>query len=409
VTDACDDLVAGLAHHIPVLACHFHFLRDVGGDLLRVGHDQLRALFRRFKVKGKLRALARDLGRALGTDIAEARRDLSGWQTGCDEGHVLPDGQAGLSAVRATAQWILDYRAEGEDQGFPFDLPYLDFYDRCLAASRAADAFLRRPPLDSRVHRALERFRRIVHPVDSEVPFEKIARSLRPRAELFMELRNALRLRPKPTRRNSTASPSPVLTPAQAVAELRDIEAAVLDLGVALEERRPQRGPAQDQRMAIDIVLSHIQRHGDRLFGHAISLADNVGGGIRLVDRSNNCLEGFFHDLKHRERRRSGRKILTQDLEQLPPAAALAANLRSSDYVAILCGGLDKLPDAFAQLDASSTRRSSVVASIVARAADATDCDVVSASLPKADRELVRAQDIGKRIQAAARSRAPHR
>ena len=30
--------------------------------------------------------------------------------------------------------------------------------------------------------------------------------------------------------------------------------------------------------------------------------------------------------------------ILTQDLEQLPPAAALAINLKSADYVAILCG-----------------------------------------------------------------------
>jgi len=44
-------------------------------------------------------------------------------------------------------------------------------------------------------------------------------------------------------------------------------------------------------------------------------------------------LESFFHDLKHRERRRIGRKILTRDFEQLAPEAALAQNLSRADYV----------------------------------------------------------------------------
>jgi len=133
----------------------------------------------------------------------------------------------------------------------------------------------------------------------------------------------------------------------------------------------------------------------------------SVGGGIRLVDRTNNCLEGLFDDIKHGERRRSGRKILTQDLEQLPPAAALATNLRASDYVAIVCGTLDQLPHAFAQLDAASRRRSALVARDAARPADATDCDVVSASLPRADRVLIRTEHMDQRIRAAAGSRAP--
>lgn len=45
----------------------------------------------------------------------------------------------------------------------------------------------------------------------------------------------------------------------------------------------------------------------------------------RLVDRTNDCLESYFHSLKHGERRRSGRKVVTQDFERLPAAAALAS------------------------------------------------------------------------------------
>jgi hypothetical protein len=401
MADASDDLVAALPHRIPVLACHLHVLRDVGGDLLAEAHDRLRDLCRRCGVKPGLRTLARDLGRALGTDIATARQGLLAWQTDCADGQVLPGGRAGLATVRALAQWVLDFHVDGADQGFPFDLPYLDLHDRGQTACRAADAFLRRPPADAKVHKALRRLRRLLDPIDSEVPFRRVVATLRARAVLFTELRDTLRLRTKPGKH--AAAPA-ALTQEQAAAELRDIEAAVAAYTAALVKRRPERGPAQDQRRAIDLILNHLARHGRFLWGHAITLP---GGGLRLVDRTNNAEETLFHHFKRGERRRSGRKILSQDLEQLPPTAALALNLQHDDYVALLCGSLDQLPHAFAQLDAGSRCRSTLVARAAARVADASDCDVMSASLPTVDRHLIRTDEMDRRIHAAARSRAP--
>jgi hypothetical protein len=253
------------------------------------------------------------------------------------------------------------------------------------------------------VRKAIERLRRILQPADSQVPFVKVADTLRARAGLFTELRSALRLRPT----SGDVEASPRLSTEQAAAELRDIEAAVGALPTSLARRRPERGPAQDRRQAIDIVLTHLDRHGKTLFGHVVRLPDGAGEITRLVDRTNNSLEGLWDTMKHGERRRSGRKILTQDFEQLPPAAALATNLHSSDYVATVCGSLDQLPRAFAQLDAADRRRSCIVSRTAARADDATDCDVVSASLPTADRRLVRTDEMSRRIHAAARSRPP--
>jgi hypothetical protein len=409
VTEAADDLVAECGAKIPVLACHMHFLRDVGRDILRGPHDDLRALVRRFKLKPRLGALVRDLGRALGSEIANGRREVSEWQARADEGHVLPDGQAGLAIVRAVGQWALDHHADGHDQGFPFDLPYLDFHERCRTVCRALDGFLRRPTADAGVDKALRRLQLILRPVDSEVPFQKVTRTLRARAEIFTELREALRLRIKISGRSATTTPAPVLSVDQAAVELRDIESAIRALKASLADRRPERGPARDQRQAIDIVLAHLERHGPRLFGHVIALdpGRSDGATIRLVARTNNDLEGFFDDLKHRERRRSGRKVLTQDLEQLPPAAALAANLRHGDYVAIVCGALERLPQAFAELDAPNRRRSLIATRAAERVADGSDCDVVSASLPTADRDIVRSENMTLRVYAAARSRAP--
>ena len=110
-------------------------------------------------------------------------------------------------------------------------------------------------------------------------------------------------------------------------------------------------GGGHDLRKAIDIILDHLERHGDSLWGHVVNLPIHAGGGIRVINRTNNCLEFKFSGIKRGERRRSGRKVLTQDMENLPPDAMLVSNLDHPDYVEIVCGSLDGLPEAFAELD----------------------------------------------------------
>lgn len=351
VIEAAHDLVEELDGDIPVLGCHFHFLRDIGKDLLRESHDTLRALFRRFNIRPNLRAMARDLGRELGPGIETARHHVENWLDEPTTGYQLPSGKAGLTTVRAVSQWVLNYQADGNDEGFPFDLPYLNLQHRCSNALRAAEAFLRTSHPDRKMQRTLERLHRIIEPVRSEVPFARTALVLERRAHLFAELRQALHLRVKPNADLPLARATP-----DELAELQDIRKAIKKLIALLRKRRPDRGPARDIRDAIDIVLKHFERHGSSLVGHVISLPRAAGGGARLVARTNLALEGFFGGMMHGERRRSGRKNLGQDLEHLPSGAPLAQNLMCSDYVEIVCGSLDSLPKAFAQLDAADRR-----------------------------------------------------
>ncbi len=401
VIEAARDLVQPLDGDIQVLGCHFHFLKDIGKDLLTESHDQLRALFRNFKIRPDLRAIARDLGRELGPDIETARTNVDGWLDETTTGYPLPRGKAGLATVRTVAQWVLNYQADGNDEGFPFDLPYLDLHRRCGHALRAAEAFLRTSHPDRKVHRALERLHRIVEPVRSEIPFARTALVLERRARLFTELRQALRPCVKP----GASLPAARITPDE-LRELQDIEKAINELTVSLRNRRPARGPARDMRDAIDEVLKHFVRHGSSLFGHVISLPETAGGGARLVARTNLALEGFFGSMAHAERRRSGRKNLGQDLENLPGGAPLAHNLTCPDYVAIVCGSLDDLPKAFAQLDSADRRFALPVRK---ESAPEELNDVVSSSLPRADRVIVRSNKLEERIYEAAGSRAPHR
>lgn len=390
------NFVTELALDIPVLGCHQHFAADIGEDLLEPSHAELRKLFKRIGVRADLRRLARDLGRTIGEEIEEGRQAVREWESLADEGHRVPAGRDGLAVVRAVTQWTLDYSAEATGLDFPFDRPYLDLYDRCREALRAVDAFLRHPPKDRAVARALGRLHRALQPVDSEVPFRESTKRLRARARLFDELRDVLRL----------AADQPEDETAEGLEQMHE---ALEALAVSLRERRPKRGPAQDIREAIDLILEHIERHGESLWGHAIRLPESAGGGIRLVARTNNRIENLFKEWKHGERQRSGRKNLTQDLEHSLPEALLAHNLKCPRYVSIVCGSLDRLDQAFAELDREDRERKLKGLPPHQRITNKVVLHIGSASLPTADRRVVRSKEMNGRVRAAANSRAPRR
>ena len=140
MTPALNDLVSELKLTIPVLACHQHFLADVGKDLLEPAHAELRSLFRRTQVRPKLRALVRDLGRQLATDIEDAREAVLRWQSLVEADHQLDPGRDGIASVRALAQWVLDFKAQATGLDFPFDRPFLDLYARSMIGVSPARA-----------------------------------------------------------------------------------------------------------------------------------------------------------------------------------------------------------------------------------------------------------------------------
>jgi hypothetical protein len=385
MTEAAAQYVQSSKKPIPVLACHQHFLSDIGKDLLEEGHHQLRDGFRQIRLLPRLRAFVRQQGSHLGESIGMGREALDHWLAAKGRTPALPKGVEGIVAVRSMAQWLLDYHADGRGLGFPFDLAWLDLSARCLHLLAALRTFLRTPPAppaDAQVRKALETLERMLRPIEKDQPpFLLLLQALSKRADLFHRLRAVLRLEEK----NPTAK------------KLDQIRAALQGLKASLRRKRPERGRAKDTREAIDLILKHLDRHGPYLWGHALRLPRRVGGGIRLVARTNNGLESLFHTIKHGERRRSGRKILTQDFEILPPAAALATNLHHADYVSLACGSLDRLPEAFAALDAPHRSRS------IAVGAKQSSTTVETASLSTIDKRFVRRQIFEDYILDAAK------
>ena len=132
---------------------------------------------------------------------------------------------------------------------------------------------------------------------------------------------------------------------------LREIEAALRDYRAELAERiASSQSAGSPSTSPSTVIVNYLDRYGERLFGHP-TRRDEKGTIVAIVERTNNVPEHFFGHEKQHLRRRLGRANLGRDLEDQPAQAALAANLRHPDYVRVLCGSLDHLPTAFAELD----------------------------------------------------------
>jgi len=325
--------------------CHFHLAADVGKDILSPHRERLRCVFRRTEVRAKLRELMRSLKRfAICEDSGDplVKVLLSLPSTKELREHCTADSVKG--AVHGLAAWILAYAQDGEGYGFPFDVAYLDFYERLirahqmLAAAAPLEGEACRGPL-----RELNRLRQILEPVISGEPsaeLRRIVAEAKRDRRVFERFRSALRICPHggTNRRNDDGAPGDL----SATRHRR----VLLELRTSLACRVRRN---DDSARACKIVVQHLDKYWDYLFGHSLQ----KNGGKIIVPRTNNDEERFFRTIKRQCRRLHGRKDLSHDLESMPPAVPLVMNLTNQEYCETVYGGSEpeRIADRFCQVD----------------------------------------------------------
>ena len=407
IARAVDQAAAKMTVRPKILACHYHFLCDVGKDILNDDHDNLRKLSREFSVRGNIRGVVASLRKKAGPEaVAYAKRYFK--ELSSNNGSpAIPKGAAGLSLVIALAQWVLDYSHDSRNRKFPFGRPYHDLYKRCLAAKRAIDVFLAQACFDSAVHTALEALRASFLPFIEDKDVRSTVRDLEARMDLFDKFRALFRLEAEmpdsfigdgAAEQNIAVWPANSKQVAQHERFESDMQHKVDTFAASLARRYNAMSSKQDIKPAIKVIIDHLKRHGEFLWGHLVELRIGDETKYRLVDRTNNALEGFFHAVKHGERRRSGRKILTRDFESLPPSVAIARNLADPDYIAAVCGSLDSLPLWFSRIDRDCVEKSNNVQGV---APFEVDDEYFSMS----DKLFVRKQNVHDWVLAASQGR----
>jgi hypothetical protein len=155
-----------------------------------------------------------------------------------------------------------------------------------------------------------------------------------------------------------------------------------------IEELREElKHPANEcSRVASEIILAHIDKHGQYLWGHKTAMTTSEGETVvRYIHRTNNILECFFRPVKRNIRRRGGCGDIAYALEHTKASICYIGNLKSQGYLDIVYGGsLDNLPAKFALYDIVHSAMSSSRLETPA---------IIRGSLPEDDKRIVRNKD----------------
>jgi hypothetical protein len=119
---------------IPDFICHFHFLRDLGKDLLLDDYVKLQKRLRKIKVRPSLRLKAKYLEQKIDPDCQSINEIMVSFESGTWQTTSFRN-IPWITAV-ALIQWVFEYPRQSNGYGFPFDRPHLDFYRRLQSAHR---------------------------------------------------------------------------------------------------------------------------------------------------------------------------------------------------------------------------------------------------------------------------------
>ena len=336
---------------VPQFVCHYHLAADVGKDILLKHQDRLRGLFRATKVKADLQALKRSLKKyAISKESSQhSVLPILTLRSGKElKEHCTPETIQG--SVHGLVCWILGYTRDGEGYGFPFDIPYLNMYDRIVKAHRILCATItpwpkhKRGPLGCllRLKAILDR---VV--VDEQASlFQDCVAATQRDQRIFNRFRRALRICPQGgKRRRHDEGAASTLSPKQHKAILRRLKIAM--------NRQIRHGGASQK--ACQIVVQHLNKYWKYLFGHVI----HKGSREIIVPRTNNIDEAMIGVIKRQCRRLHGRGHVGHDLNVMPPSMPLVQNLQNVSYCHVVYGGCEMkdIADRFSRVDSKQVNQ----------------------------------------------------
>lgn len=333
---------------VPDFICHFHFLRDLGKDLLGDDYDIVR---KRLQVHGAgaLRARLRVWQKKIDADppLLQALQELptGGLPT-------QPLQQAPLLAAYLLAHWVLAGSQEGQGYGFPFDRPL-----RALAR-RALE-----------VYEHLENLKnlRLSDSWQDNLPFHHLSLDLRKLADdralkhaldrletdcpIFDQIRQALQIAP--------------ITPASQglnhdgeKVEMNKLQLQVNGFLAQIRARPDFPATPRYQEM-----IEQIDRYDSKLFAAPLLVSTPQGPRSIQPQRTNNLMERFFRDFKRDCRRKTGAQAIGRTLRTMLADTPLVKNLKNPEYLKILLNGQPTLEALFAQIDPAAVRKELKIAS----------------------------------------------
>lgn len=301
---------------VPLFICQFHFLRDIGKDLLGTLHEDLRKSFSSCRLTASFNALRKKFAETAGGD----------------EEH--------LSAIRLI-DWILDYRRDLQGKGVPFDLAWKAYYERCQAADRhikeifAADQQIHDRPASKMLASIRKRLSKILENKTAVRRYNALNETNAVFAKIRRLFHSENTEQAPPLSRDANAADSDVLPP-------EELQKKIEDIANELEEQSKTLSQAQSDRYLK--AAKQLNKYKTKLSNHI-----EIDGKLHPLPRTNNLCEISFREQKRTIRRTNGKKNLARVFDHTPAEIMYLQNLKDPDYCEIVFGN-NPIHEAFAEV-----------------------------------------------------------
>ena len=330
----------------PDFICHFHFLRDIGKDLLTDEYRSLQKRLRKLKIRPALRRQAKYLEKK----IDPAGHDIGGIIQSLQSGNrqAAQFDHAPTIMAYALIHWIFDCPSQSNGYGFPFDRPQLDFYRRLHEVFELLEHIME---VDingfSTSNRAFPQLFKVVAKAAEDNRLNDIAKNLESKATVFDKLRCAMRIA-LPEGKNGINDNGDD-------ADMKSIEEKMTAFRNWIFESKHRQKTYAD-------MVEQMDKYWKKLFADPILVVTPNGVITVQPQRTNNILERFFRDEKRRGRKKTGLGSLNKMLKAILADTPLVQNLKNDKYLDIILNGCPTLAERFSQIDAHLVQKELVEA-----------------------------------------------
>lgn len=318
--------------NVPDYICHFHFLKDIGKDLLERDYSTIRRHLKTHRIRTHLRKMIKAF-----KAIIDANSDLQTELLECLKGDLTQLNMAQSTLcdevkIYLILCWVLEAKCGSYGFGFPFDKPHADFYIRL---SQAYPVLLKMKKLRKASTNLLQLMP--VSRVLNDKALENTVVRLLEKDIVFDRLRVAMRI--------AQPNTSDGLND-EGDTDMKTIKASVTQF--RQDEQLKQKAVTQ---VAYQKMFKQIDRYWEKLFADPIDVITPLGRQQIQPQRTNNIMEQFFRDIKRSYRKKSGHKSLTKILQTMMADTPLVKNLNNPGYMKIILKGHSDLADRFSEVD----------------------------------------------------------
>ena len=336
--------VRAVFENVPLFICHFHFLKNLGKELFGEENDIIRKRLKNHGIQGILRKRVRTLSNtitAVPSELMESFLRLIETEDIMTERitESLPQ-----MVIHTLLMWVLDGKHQGQGRGFPFDQPYLIFYQRLVTAYTLFGQFAKSDLFKTSKEKILvHTIRRDLQPVIRDSVLKKASIKMLDKVDVFSRLRFAMRI--------TLPENKCGLNDDGELCSMKAIEKEVTKFSRHLSKDKNRMKDKAYQKL-----IAQINKYSGLLFCDPIVVETKAGKILIQPQRTNNLLEQFFRTLMRTYRKKNGFQAVARILKAMLKDTPLVMNLRNKDFMEILLDGKKNLAERFADVDAEIVR-----------------------------------------------------